>query len=243
MTKLLVSVRNAAEARIALAGGADLIDVKEPSRGPLGAADPATIEAVVAEVAGRAPTSAALGELQSENRISPRQAGGVDYAKFGLAGCLDASDWAPRLQAVVESLAPRVVAVAVAYADWQSARAPDPWDILSRARSIGCGALLVDTFDKTAGPLGQHMARADLARWVAEARGKQLMCVVAGRLGPHEIDEILPYQPDYIGVRGAACRGGRTGHLDSVRLRRLADLVHCTNGCEDEGSATRSNDR
>ena len=33
---LLVSVRSAAEAATALAGGADLIDVKEPSRGPLG---------------------------------------------------------------------------------------------------------------------------------------------------------------------------------------------------------------
>ena len=36
--KLLVSVRSADEARAALAGGADLIDVKEPAHGPLGAA-------------------------------------------------------------------------------------------------------------------------------------------------------------------------------------------------------------
>ncbi len=41
MTRLLVSVRSAAEAEIALSAGADLIDVKEPSRGSLGAADPA----------------------------------------------------------------------------------------------------------------------------------------------------------------------------------------------------------
>ena len=36
----LVSVRSPEEALAALEGGADLIDVKEPSRGPLGAADP-----------------------------------------------------------------------------------------------------------------------------------------------------------------------------------------------------------
>ncbi len=61
---LLVSVRDAAEAAASLAGGADLIDVKEPARGPLGRADAATIAAVVQAVGGRVPVSAALGELR-----------------------------------------------------------------------------------------------------------------------------------------------------------------------------------
>ena len=47
MTRLLVSVRSAAEAEAALLGGADVIDVKEPDRGPLGRADDAVIAAVV----------------------------------------------------------------------------------------------------------------------------------------------------------------------------------------------------
>ena len=51
MTKLLVSVRSVAEARIALAGGVDLIDVKEPRRGSLGAADAGIIAEIVAHVA------------------------------------------------------------------------------------------------------------------------------------------------------------------------------------------------
>src|SRR5690606_38342384 len=46
MTQLLVSVRNRAEALAALAGGADLIDVKEPWRGSLGAAPPHVMEEV-----------------------------------------------------------------------------------------------------------------------------------------------------------------------------------------------------
>ena len=52
MTQLLVSVRDAAEALFAVAAGADLIDVKEPSRGPLGAPDRQTLDAVLAAVAG-----------------------------------------------------------------------------------------------------------------------------------------------------------------------------------------------
>ena len=60
---LLVSVRNAVEAEVALHGGADWIDVKEPKQGALGAAEPETIRSVLETVAGRAPVSAAAGAL------------------------------------------------------------------------------------------------------------------------------------------------------------------------------------
>ena len=43
MTGLLVSVRNALEAEFAARGGANIIDVKEPARGPLGCADAQTL--------------------------------------------------------------------------------------------------------------------------------------------------------------------------------------------------------
>ena len=54
MTKLLVSVRCAEEATAALAGGADIIDVKEPRRGSLGRADDRVIREVMEVVAGDA---------------------------------------------------------------------------------------------------------------------------------------------------------------------------------------------
>jgi uncharacterized protein (UPF0264 family) len=61
--QLLVSVRSAAEAEAALEGGADVIDVKEPSRGSLGRADDDVIAEVVSTVAGRRTVTAAMGEL------------------------------------------------------------------------------------------------------------------------------------------------------------------------------------
>src|SRR5437879_2488209 len=60
---LLVSVRSSEEAAAALAGGAHVIDIKEPAHGSLGRADDQTVSAVLACVAGRRPVSAALGEL------------------------------------------------------------------------------------------------------------------------------------------------------------------------------------
>ena len=40
--RLLVSVVDAAEARLAVAGGVDIVDVKNPAEGSLGAPAPAT---------------------------------------------------------------------------------------------------------------------------------------------------------------------------------------------------------
>src|SRR6266496_2650971 len=95
---LLVSVRSVAEALTALAGGADVIDVKEPSRGSLGAADDDTISAVVRAVNGRAPVSAALGELvdligSPIGDGTPTLVDGVSLFKIGLARCRALNDW------------------------------------------------------------------------------------------------------------------------------------------------------
>src|SRR3990172_3975966 len=93
---LLVSVRNADEARIALEGGADVIDVKEPSRGSLGAADAEVVAAVVRAIGGSVPISVAAGELidhRQSGATSSVSAFGVAYIKLGLAGCAVVSDW------------------------------------------------------------------------------------------------------------------------------------------------------
>src|SRR5438552_9682827 len=136
--RLLVSVRDAAEAYAALAGGADLIDVKEPTRGPLGRADDATIADVVRAVGGRVPVSAALGELHVHPDVPPVP---LDYVKWGLAGW-DGRDWQRAL-----ADAPRQ-AVVVAYADWQDAAAPNAAFVAQFAAERRAAALLIDTFVK-----------------------------------------------------------------------------------------------
>ena len=118
MTRLLVSVRNAAEARIAREEEVDLIDVKEPARGSLGAADAATIAAVIGEVNGQRPVSAALGELLEEVSLPHAVAAQLTYAKFGLAGCAARHEW-PGLWRQAADRLPATRLVAVAYADWQ----------------------------------------------------------------------------------------------------------------------------
>jgi uncharacterized protein (UPF0264 family) len=61
--RLLVSVVDADEARAAAAAGADIVDVKNPAEGSLGAPSPAVIEGVRAAVPAHLTVSAAIGAV------------------------------------------------------------------------------------------------------------------------------------------------------------------------------------
>ena len=140
---LLVSVRSAVEATVAVEAGAAIIDIKDPARGPLGCADAAEAAAVIAAVGGRAAVTIAAGELADAPariaghaaEIVARLPAGVPApvaVKAGPAG-LSAADWRRDFWALQLALAEGIEAVAVAYADWQRAVAPPPEVILAGA--------------------------------------------------------------------------------------------------------------
>ncbi len=235
---LLVSVRSAAEALSALAGGADVIDVKEPNRGSLGAADDETISAIVCAVNGRAPVSAALGELvdlsNSPNGDAARTiVGGVSLFKIGLARCAALDDWQTRWQHAVDRLAsnsnsnPR--AVAVVYADWRAAQSPSPRDVLRAAIQCGSPALLIDTWNKSGGTLFDHWPSADLQTFLADLRSHDISVVLAGSLTSQNAKTAARLVPDLVAVRTAACEGGRTGMVSEKKVRELKKTIaSCT---------------
>jgi uncharacterized protein (UPF0264 family) len=223
MIDLLVSVRSAAEARAALAGGAALIDVKEPRRGSLGRADDETIAAVVRGVAGRRPVSAALGEL-TEQRPAP--ACPLAYVKWGLAGCRDQSDWAGELTRAADLLPPGCRPVAVAYADWRRAGAPAPTEVCAFVANRRWGAFLIDTWRKDSTTLLDWLSLDELRELRGHCRVAGVSVALAGSLGIGQLRQLRPLRPDWVAVRGAACRGGRrTASIDEDRVRRLADLL------------------
>lgn len=226
MTKLLVSVRDVAEAQMAIEEGVDLIDIKDPDRGSLGAADSAVIEAIAHHASGRVPISVALGELSQAMQLSDTLAGRIAFAKFGLAGCARKRDWRARWEAAIGRLPAGIAPVAVVYADWRIVDAPDPQDVLERAQSLACGALLLDTSTKGRENLLSYHDVNELQTFVAAAHRAQMLCVLAGSLGRQEIAAVLPLNPDYVAVRGAACAGSRRAGLDRMQLRSLVKLVH-----------------
>ena len=227
MTRLLVSVRNVAEAVIALAGGADVIDIKEPSRGALGPADPDVWSEVQQLVGRRAIVSAALGELLDRSVIElAAQTRGLRYAKIGLAGCHDHRGWLRRWRAVLAALPLGVRAVPVVYADWPAARGPSPSVGVWLATQSPARLLLIDTHDKARGSLLDHLAVEPLRELAEYARASSVRLALAGSLDQESIPALLPLAPAFFGVRGAACRGGREGTIDEALVKSLARQVH-----------------
>lgn len=236
---LLVSVRSEREAAAALAGGCDVLDVKEPSRGPLGMAEVATITAIVDQAGARkapVPVSVALGEALEWKleRPAPRLPAGIAYLKLGTAllpvdaaasqfvavrRCIESAIAVPR--AGVFAPSPRWIAVA--YADFELARSPPPEQIAELASDCGCAGLLVDTFSKERKRLVDWLDERRLAALAVLCRKQGLSFALAGRLRAGDLPQVLAVHPDLIGIRSAACRDGyRNGpiHIDSVRAFR-----------------------
>jgi uncharacterized protein (UPF0264 family) len=215
---LLVSVRDPAEALVALQGGADFIDLKEPSRGALGGLSPADIRAVLAALAA---AQAAAGQAEGGGgdsggaaAVTPRRihvsatigdwpmtafaditvaiaavdACGVDYVKFGVDPGADRRHETDALALVAH------------LADTPTCRAGRLVPVLIADRHISrllvdallalpIPTLLLDTADKRGGSLLDRHGPAALAAHLAQVHTRRPDCL-AGLAGSLRLDEI-----------------------------------------------------
>jgi (5-formylfuran-3-yl)methyl phosphate synthase len=233
--RLLVSVRSASEVGAVLAGGADIIDAKEPSHGSLGAVSRRTLASITQSVPPECPFSIALGDLTTQSEIE-RSISSLElpareaptYLKLGFAAVAAPNVIEKLLRVAVAAAAehrsaPKVIAVA--YADSPAAGTASPGEIHEAARLSDCSGVLLDTYGKTGSDLFSWITQADLAKWVSDLRTDGLLAAVAGGLGIHQVAQACVPLPDVIGVRGAACEGGRDGTISSYRVAALRGVM------------------
>ena len=226
--KLLVSVMDADEARAAATAGADLVDVKNPGEGSLGAPVPAVIAAVRAAVPVALPVSAAIGDMPNLPGTAALAAlgaarSGATFVKVGLWGTTSEPDAVALLRAVREAV-PGAVLVAAAYADAvRVPHAPLAPELLPRvAHAAGVDVCLLDTAIKDGRGLLEWLSPDALTRLVADAHAAGLEVALAGALRAEELPVIRDTGADVAGVRSAACHEGRrAGRLDAERVRAL----------------------
>jgi uncharacterized protein (UPF0264 family) len=236
--KLLVSVVDADEARAAAEAGADIIDVKNPAEGSLGAPSPAVIAAVRAVV--EQPVSAAIGDMPNLPGTAALAAlgaasSGAAYVKVGLWGVSTEDDAVALLRAVRHAV-PGAVVVAAAYADARrvtsdsvgpltrrASRPPLAPELLPRvARAAGVEVCLLDTAIKDGRGLLEWLSPAP---FVAEAHDLGLEVALAGALRAEDLPVVRDAGADIAGVRSAACVGGRSGSLDGALVAAMRELL------------------
>jgi uncharacterized protein (UPF0264 family) len=229
--KLLVSVVDVGEARAAAAAGADIVDVKNPAEGSLGAPPPAVIEGVRTAVPAALPVSAAIGDMPNLPGTAALAAlgaarSGAAFVKVGLWGVGNEAEAVALLRAVREAIAgvPGAEVVAGAYADARRvAPAPLAPELLPRvARAAGVKVCLLDTAIKDGRGLLEWLSPDELTAFVDDARAGGLEVALAGALRAEDLPVVRATGADIAGVRSAACRDGRrTGPLDAARVRAL----------------------
>jgi dihydroneopterin aldolase len=222
MTKMLASVTGVAEAEIAISGGADIIDLKDPKAGALGAVAADAIRQTVSSVAGRRATSAVCGDLPMEPEIIRAKAEeiaatGVDFVKVGffpsgnIAAC----------SAALAPLAARTKLIAVMFADL----APD-FEFLPLFAKDGFHGAMVDTAQKAKGRLLDHLPPERIPVFVDRARSHGLAVGLSGSLEAPDIPRLLPFAPDFLGFRGALCdQSDRTAPLSAEAVSQIRDLI------------------
>lgn len=223
--RLLISARNVDEARLAHAAGADIVDLKEPATGALGAVPLAELRACVQALAeagapaGTVPVSATVGDWPAVPLAPVLQAAravadcGVTWVKVGLDGRSGAAG-AALLTALHQALPGRVVPVLLADAGIDAA-------LLDAACALALPALMLDTAGKAGGSLLDAMGAADLQQVARRVRSAGLRLGLAGALRLADIERVRAFGPDIVGFRGAACEGGRSGPLVAARVRAL----------------------
>lgn len=224
--QLLVSVADQREARAALTGGADLIDAKEPRRGSLGAVAPQRLRAICDAVGAERPVSAALGDAMNPGRIGRAAQvavkAGVTYVKVGFRGIESAAR--VRQLAVAAGAGAGVRVILVGYADWDRVGSAQPDVILDVAAAVHATGVLMDTAIKDVG-LFDLVPPGVVTAWVAAAHAAGLIAALAGSLTGPDLRTARETGADIVGVRGAACIGGRTGCVSAARVGALSALA------------------
>jgi uncharacterized protein (UPF0264 family) len=226
--ELLVSVRDIDEAAAAVAGGAGIIDGKEPAAGALGPVAPALLREI-ASISRPRLVTAALGDATSEEDVERAAATyirhGAALIKIGFAGTPSRAHVEQLLRAASRGAGLRRV-IAVAYADFALVAGPAPSEVLEAALLARVTGVLLDTAVKDGPGTLDLIAPPALKSLVDAAKRSGLIVAVAGKLGLEDLQRVEDLGADVAGVRGAACDGGRNGEVNVARVRELCARVY-----------------
>jgi hypothetical protein len=232
---LLISPINTQEAREAIDGGADIIDVKNPKEGSLGANFPWVIRSIREITPKDMLVSATLGDVPYKpGTVALAAAGavvsGADYIKVGLYGTRNYDEAREVMDGVVQAvkdLREDALVVASGYADAHRVGAVDPMEIPLIAADAGADLAMVDTAVKDGQTLFDFMDQEKISTFTDQIHDYGLKSALAGSVREDQLKILHDLGCDVVGIRGAACTGGdrNQGSINHQAVSRLKSLV------------------
>lgn len=211
---LMVSVQDLYEAKQALKGGADIVDVKNLQEALVGSAHPNVVKQVRDAVPSAHHASVTLG-------VVPNQIGTVAMAVYA-AGVIDAtsvkvgfmvSEYDLALETLIASKealqGTNTKLIGSLFADNTLHNGGlDPDLMLKLAKESQCDGFLIDTLVKDGRNLFDFIPEERLKEMVMEGKELGMSTALSGHLKMADLDELARVNPDIVGVRGAVCQKG-----------------------------------
>jgi len=226
--QLLVSPSTIDEAIHSVA--ADIIDVKKPSEGSLGANFPWVIREIKSLVAK--PLSAAIGDFDYKPGGAALAAygaacAGADYIKIGLAfdGQEKAKDVISAVVRAVKDEYPEKYVVIAAYSDYQRMHSISPFEMAPIAAGCGADFAMVDTGIKDRQSTFAFMNEETLREFTYTNEKLGLGTALAGAFKFEDIDALKRINPDIIGVRGMVCGGDRNATVREDLIKTALAMI------------------
>jgi (5-formylfuran-3-yl)methyl phosphate synthase len=216
--RLLISPDNVDEAAVCAEAAEylDIVDVKKPDEGSLGANYPWVIREIRALVPADIPVSATLGDVPYKPGTVAQAAlgaacAGATYIKVGLMGCVTPGQGIEVMRGVrraVKDYNPDALVVASGYADAHRVGCVSPLAIPYIAQESGSDVAMLDTAIKDGKSLFDHLPVDLCARFVALSHEADLLAALAGSVKAQHLEALTAIGTDIVGVRGAVCEGG-----------------------------------
>jgi len=212
--KLLVSVVDKTEALESIRGGANILDVKNPKEGSLGANFPRVIRQVRKVVPKNLEVSATIGDLPNLPGTASLAAlgaavSGVDYVKVGLFGVKTSKEATTMMTEVVKAVKEYdsgLKTIASGYADFRTVGCVSPLELPMIAHKAEADGVLIDVKNKNMKDnLFSFLTDEQLRDFVTQAHDCNLQAALAGSLDTPDIPRIYSLGADILGVRGAVC--------------------------------------
>ena len=226
--QLLVSPSTIDEAKHSVA--ADIIDVKRPAEGSLGANFPWVIREIKTLLAK--PLSAAIGDFDYKPGGAALAAygaacAGADYVKIGLAfeGQEKAREVIGAVVRAVKNEFPRKYVVIAAYSDYQRMHSISPFEMAPIAAECGADFAMVDTGIKDRQSTFVFMDEGTLRSFTDTNEKLGLGTALAGAFKFEDIDALKRINPDIIGVRGMVCGGDRNATVQEALIKTALAMI------------------
>ena len=236
-TNLLISLRKIDELSEEIINEADIIDLKDPLNGSIGAWDLQDIKKVICKFKNKIQISATLGDIFINDKflikLKKFDKLNLDYIKFGLL-----SNNIKNLFDKIKFLEERkfkTKLVCVVFVDICD-HLKLVYKRLELFNKCGIKYIMLDTYDKNNGDLLSFCNFCNLNKFITKCKKFDIKIGLAGSLKETQIPLMMKLKPNILGFRSAICKFNK--RMSKVDTRKLKKISRHFNLCNNKAIET-----